>query len=409
MTSSRKWLLNTAVVITSTVVSLGAVELALRVTDAAPPSIYEADSTLIYRLVPGSRKTFVHNATNGGAKIQVEINEDGFRGPRLRPAGSAQRIVVYGDSFIEGEFAPDSLTFPRLLERRLAQRGPTEVVNAGVLGWGPDQEYLRMRQELPTLKPRAVILAIFADNDLGDVVRDRLFRLGPDSSLEARHVTLHPTLRDVLSAQAHPIGWRRLAMVRWIERKRRRATESLPATRSRAGEPPFSMAKYAEWAMFNATRQYEDMLQHPDTVLDLLGDSYDVDVSATPDAPSARYKVAIMDRLLGEIQSDVSKRGMPLVVLIIPSPIDACDSYDVKIDPAKYPQYDRRRISRTVDSLAARHGMRRIDLWGPFREAGACPLYYRGGDLHWKPAGESIAAGLVADSLSAWGLVPDRW
>ena len=406
MAASSGWLANATLVLASTLGSLAAVEVGLRVTDAAPPSIYEADTTLIYRLAPGGRKTFVHNAANGGAKVRVQINADGFRGPRLLPAGSSRRIVVYGDSFIEGEFAEDSLTLPRMLERVLANRAPTEVVNAGVLGWGPDQEYLRMQQELPVLKPQVVILAVFADNDMGDLVRDRLFRLRPDSSLQAAHVTLHPMLEHALTSQAHPSGLRRLAIVRWIERKRRRATESLPVTRARANEPPFSMAGYAEWAMFNATRQFADMREHPDTVLDLLGDSYDVDVSATPDAPSARYKVALMDRLLGEIQRDLARRGVPLVLLTIPSPIDACDTYDVKIDPARYPQYDRRRLSRTVDSLAARHAMRRIDLWEPFRAAGACSLYYHGGDLHWKPAGEAIAVRLLADSLRAWRLAP---
>jgi hypothetical protein len=50
--------------------------------------------------------------------------------------------------------------------------------------------------------------------------------------------------------------------------------------------------------------------------------------------------------------------------------------------------------------------MRRIDLWEPFRAAGACSLYYHGGDLHWKPAGEAIAVRLLADSLRAWRLAP---
>ena len=133
MAASSGWLANATLVLASTLGSLAAVEVGLRVTDAAPPSIYEADTTLIYRLAPGGRKTFVHNAANGGAKVRVQINADGFRGPRLLPAGSSRRIVVYGDSFIEGEFAEDSLTLPRMLERVLANRAPTEVVNAGVV------------------------------------------------------------------------------------------------------------------------------------------------------------------------------------------------------------------------------------------------------------------------------------
>jgi lysophospholipase L1-like esterase len=401
-----RWIANGMLVLASTLLSLAAVEIALRVTGAVPPSMYEADSTLIYRAVPGGQKRFVHNAMNGGATIRVRIDDDGYRGPPLRTDGKARRVVVFGDSFIAGEFAPDSLTFARMLERALSAHTPTEVVNAGVTGYGPDQEFLRMQRDLPRLKPQVAILAVFADNDLGDLVRDRLFRLRPDSTLEAHRVTLHPVLERTLTTQAHPTGWRRLHLVRWIERRRHRVTENLPTTRPRKNEPTFSIAGYSAWAMFNAQRQFEDTRAHPDTVLDLLGDSYDIDVSATPDAPSARYKVALMDRLLGAIQSDMNQRGVPLVLLIIPSPIDACEGYDIHVDSVKYPQYERRRISGTIDSLAALHGIRRVNLWEPFRAAGACSLYYRGGDLHWKENGQALAVRLVADSLRAWQLAP---
>ena len=401
-----RWIANGVLVLASTVFALGAVEVGLRITGAVPPSMYEADSTLIYRAVPGGQKRFVHNAANGGATIRVQIDDDGYRGPPLRREGSARRVVVFGDSFIAGEFAPDSLTFVRMLERELSSRTPTEVVNAGVTGYGPDQEFLRMQRDLPRLKPQVAILAVFADNDLGDLVRNRLFRLRADGTLEAHHVVLHPILEHTLTSQAHPTGWRRLHLVRWIERRRHRVTESLPSTRARTNEPTFSIAGYSAWAMFNAQRQFGDTRAHPDTVLDLLGDSYDIDVSATPDSASARYKVALMDRLLGAIQDDMSRRRIPLVLLIIPSPIDACEGYDIRVDTVSFPKYERRRISGTIDSLAARHGMRRVDLWAPFRAAGACDLYYRGGDLHWKANGQALAARLVADSLRAWRLAP---
>ena len=86
----------------------------------------------------------MHNAANGGGAVRVTINDDGFRGPSLRPAGTARRIIVYGDSFIEGEFADDSLTFVRMLERTLSLRAPTEVINAGVVAYGREAR-------LPTL------------------------------------------------------------------------------------------------------------------------------------------------------------------------------------------------------------------------------------------------------------------
>jgi hypothetical protein len=113
-----------------------------------------------------------------------------------------------------------------------------------------------------------------------------------------------------------------------------------------------------------------------------------------------------MDGLLAAMQRDMATRNTPFVLVVIPSPIDACDTYDYRIDTVKYPSYDARRISRTIDSLAGRHGIKRIDLWEPFRAQDACALYYRDGDLHWNEKGQSIAAAIVADSLAAWGFLP---
>ncbi|MBI3791334.1 MAG: hypothetical protein HY275_10715 [Gemmatimonadetes bacterium] len=401
--SRPAWMGNVLLAIGGTLLPLVALEGALRVTNAAPAAIYEADTALIYRLRPGGEKVFVHRPSNGGGAVPVSINADGFRGPPLRTDG-ARRIIVYGDSFIEGEFVHDDSTFARDLEHLLAPGTPTEVLNAGVVGWGPDQAFVRMQQELPRLKPALVVLAIFADNDMGDIVRDRLFLLGPDSALVRHPVVLHPTLRRALEAQANPTGWRRLHLVRWIERKVGRASGALPVTRGRGPGPAFSLASYAPWALWNAQQQYAEMKAAPDTVLDLLGDSYDADIAATPDSASARYKVAIMDRLLGAIAADLTARRVPLVLVVIPSPIDMCETYDVRIDPRTYPQYDRRRISRTVDSLAARHQIRRVDLWDALRAQDPCTLFYRGGDLHWNARGQAIAARVVADSLAAWQL-----
>src|SRR5687768_7505625 len=104
-----------------------------------------------------------------------------------------------------------------MLARELSARAPTEVLTAGVTRYRPDQAYRRMQAELPRLEPQVVVLAIFADNDMGDLVRSRLFRLRPDSSVEHHRVALHPILERALTAQAHPTGWRRLHVVRWIE------------------------------------------------------------------------------------------------------------------------------------------------------------------------------------------------
>jgi hypothetical protein len=389
----------------ATLVPLVAVECALRLRGSVPASIFRPDTLVMYSLVPGGRKTFAHGRANGGATTDIRINADGFRGPPVRRAGTAFRVMVYGDSFIEGEFADDSGTFTRMLERRLSGRQPTEAINAGVVGWGPDQAYRRMQRELPIYSPKLVVLGIFADNDLGDMIRNRILRLAPDSTLEIRRPLVHPRLVSLLAEQAYPQGWRRLHLVRWVERKLGRAPGSmLPKIRQQRELK--SMANYDDWAMDNARQQWSEFNAIPDTVFDFFGDSYDIDVAATPDAPSAHYKVALIDRLLGVMQRDLATRQTPFVVMVIPSPLDICPTYDVKIDSTKYPGYDRRRISAAVQAAAARHGIRHIDLWTPFGANDPCSLYFRRGDLHWNGKGQAVAARVLVDSLAAWHITP---
>src|SRR5439155_6628510 len=58
-----------------------------------------------------------------------------------------------------------------------------EVINAGVDGFGPDQSLLRFEQEVDVYQPDIVVFHIFADNDFGDIIRNRLFDVDPSGAL----------------------------------------------------------------------------------------------------------------------------------------------------------------------------------------------------------------------------------
>src|SRR5262249_36170994 len=76
-------------------------------------------------------------------------------------------------------------TFPAKLEGYLKERTTgkdVEVINSGVTGFGPDQSLLKMSQEIDVYHPSVVVLQIFADNDFGDIVRNRLFDLDRDGA-----------------------------------------------------------------------------------------------------------------------------------------------------------------------------------------------------------------------------------
>ena len=404
-------LVNALLVLVAFALPLGALELGLRFSGAVPPGIYQPDPSRLYRLVPNSRKVFVHRPENGGSRVDVRINADGFRGPPLRPlVGSGRRIMVYGDSFIAGEISPDTLTFVRVLERLLQSRhgSEIEVVNAGVAGYGPDQAFIALREDAPRMRPAAVILGIFADNDFGDLVRDKLFVLSADSQLTRGHPVLAPGLRQAIEEQAHPSGWRRSFLLRWVERRLSAASgatlEDPRPKRKTISPTELSPEAYTKRAIDRNARQFVELREHRDIVTTLFGDSYDADLATDPEGPSARYKVAVMDRLLAAAQVAMDSLHLPFVVVVIPSPVDVCDSYDIRVDSIHYPAYDRRRLTRIIDSLATRSKIRTVDLYQPFATAGACALYFRHGDSHWNSAGQRLAGKILADSLASWGI-----
>jgi lysophospholipase L1-like esterase len=80
----------------------------------------------------------------------------------------ATRILLLGDSTTAGLEVNDGETFASLLEGRLRQAGKSvRVYNAGVRGYGTDQELLLLRRLKPLLKPDIVIYT-FCENDLRD-------------------------------------------------------------------------------------------------------------------------------------------------------------------------------------------------------------------------------------------------
>ena len=150
----------------------------------------------LIKLKANLEKSFVHEKQNSGRKIVWRTNSMGFRGPEIRD-NPGLRVVVYGDSNIQARFSDLEDTFPARLEAELAEglKQDVEVINAGVSGFGPDQSFLKFREEAEMLKPDLVIIHFFADNDYGDAIRNRLFDLNRDGKLVK---TTHKKIPDIV-------------------------------------------------------------------------------------------------------------------------------------------------------------------------------------------------------------------
>jgi hypothetical protein len=178
-------------------------EVAVRVLFAARYlAENEPDHETLYRPIPGALRESQREPQNGGERIVYRINSRGFRGDELEAQPRA-RVAVYGDSFIHAYYSAQEHTFAARLEHYLSERlgFPVEVVNAGVAGYGPDQELVKMQRELGELRPDLVLIAIFAGNDFGDVARNKLFRLEADGRLRRNSFTIAPELTREMEVQ----------------------------------------------------------------------------------------------------------------------------------------------------------------------------------------------------------------
>ena len=79
------------------------------------------------------------------------------------PAGTALAeppVLVVGDSYAHGDEVADAETWAALLQPLIGRR----TVNAGVSGYGLDQIVLRAEQQVPEVKPAALVLVFIADD-----------------------------------------------------------------------------------------------------------------------------------------------------------------------------------------------------------------------------------------------------
>lgn len=360
--------------------------------------IYQADDRLIFRFIPGRRSVMSHAPVNGGGTVAHRINSDGFRGEELRPGREIARVVVYGDSFIHAFYTPQEETFVAQLGASLASRigRPVEMVNAGVSSYGPDQVALKMEGELERLRPDLIVAAVFAGNDYGDLLRNKMFRLGADGALVENRWTLDPQVRMWLDlSQQESI----------LKRTIRSLLGTTPATAK-----PGAGVTGTDFLLAEAEREYKSfVLDHSDVVTNTHVDYYSADVSLAPASASARYKVALMQAVLRRIRDAAARSGVPLAFLFIPHPADVSESNDWGMsDRRRFPGYDGRNQIAPLEAAAESLGVPFLSLYDLYRAHGAGALYLHGGDDHWNAAGQRLAATAMAELLVRQGLPRPR-
>jgi hypothetical protein len=226
------------------VAEFAVLEAALRVqsgSEAAPAFqvLFMQDPRVGYRLRPDVTTTYATAEYSTHLHINAQgVRDDADIGPK---APDERRIVVLGDSLVlsvQVEFAD---TYCHLLEQKLnaTDRGHRwRVINAGVQGYGPVDQWLFYRNVVETLQPDVVMVVAFVGNAAAAIEKEAWLDAGGPTE-ESTRATVTSGLRQVVKSSVVL----QLARVRYDQLKARFTSAARePALSTYLADPPPSVA-----------------------------------------------------------------------------------------------------------------------------------------------------------------------
>jgi hypothetical protein len=326
---------------------------------------------------------------HGEFRTDVRINSRGLHDlehPYVKSPDSF-RVLVLGDSYIEGLQVDLEQMFGRLLERRLNARSsrPVEVISAGVSSWGTDNELLYFRHEGYKYRPDLVLLAFTTSNDVRESYAP-FNRRDPWANLSKPSFVLNG--RGELELQPGPPlppappWWRQLYLGEYLF-VRLGGKVVIPRRGQNAAPPPPDP---------DAPRVPPDLLIH---------------------APSYGPEVAeawrVTEALVRALRDEAAARGAKFAVMVHGGPwVHYDDRWNLMLmlDAVAARTWDRRKPARLIDEFLSAEGIPFVDLFDAFEAAKAHDRMFYQVNVHWTPMGHRVAADAAADLLLADGLVP---
>jgi hypothetical protein len=339
--------------------------------------LYQFDSTTI--LVPRANLSY------------PRTNSLGAWGAPLNP--EAETVLVFGDSNIQAGFVPEGDSFPSQLAAVL---GSFQVANFGVIGYGPDQSVLRLRGLLDHHqhelgRVRAVVLHVFADNDLGDLIRNNLPAFNP--GIESNDQRIQPDFTVLGMAAKHYLIARGIL--------NRLSASPLGAFLLPSNYyPPLYGGGLPEMVQ---EQLYEFSRYKKGQYTNVLADYYDAAIALNVDHELTATALWTLHRVLALFLEIAKQYDFCPLIIVEPSETDVSNTAHITAaDMASYAQangysYDPRRLSQIIEQTSEQVGLPTLSLFDAFRGR---PFYYsEEKNNHWNPAGMKEAAILTANEL----------
>lgn len=357
-----RWLQGLARVVLVAVTALLALEIGLRLGlgDVFPPRFFEPHPQFGHFHVPG-RSGWQRTAEYHSF---ISINSKGLRDverPYAKPDGTF-RILMLGDSFVEGLQVDQHQTLPAQLEALLNRhtRTPVEVINAGVSRYGTDNAVLFLEHEGMRYELDLVIYA-FYPNDVTDNIDNDLFRLiHGELARQPTSITLAERMRLILYDYSYFYRFVLGLSARWNRAVDRTLIET-------------------EWG--KVLPIYRAALQ-----------------------PREQHAWELTARLLDRMSATANKNRARLVIVALPEDFQSEDRLWEQVEQSE--EVLLRDAPNRALAEAVPDGVPCYDLLPGFRAAAQQQALYYPLDHHFNPTGQALAAALIAEFLVNEGLVP---
>ncbi len=371
---------------------------------ALPPLSFSPDPVLGWRTTP--------NQVAGVDRLEfrgiIRINPKGLRDEEhsYEPAPGVFRIVLLGDSFMQGTSVDYQDSLPFLIEQSLADKR-VQVINCGVAGYSLVQELLFLKTEGAKYHPDLVLLAMYAENDVAD---STLCTARPE---DGETKTVRPYARREADGRLvfTEVDVERLQ--KELEREHKTYTPFELLLRSMRRSMTSRACKLAI-GLFR--QKLEEKNYNPNLWLGVHAKVFDPalcpEVSWSSEEYKRRWEEAwrVTERTLEEIKAVAESSGALLAVFSVPSKLQVERRY---LDTVKrrFPgmEFDLLQAERRTQAVCSCLGIPFLGLVQSFRDAAADGqhLFYQIDDAHWNAAGHRLAAQETAQWLRDQGLVRD--
>jgi hypothetical protein len=350
-------------------------EIVFRVAGPIVPGNYELgvwrEAHAVYRRfhVPGSSAWL----RTPEFATHLRFNSYGLRGDdvTLEPTPGTLRVLVIGDSFVEaGGVAEDETMVARLQALLDRPNRPVQVLNAGMYGWGPAEEYLYLEREGLRFRPDLVVQVIYIGNDITNSL---------------------PRGRDERENPGGPVfeidNAGRLRQLPWSLPEQGSSERLAAALRSRS------------WAFRAFETGVVSKLAEPPSGITPRRLSIYRDRESRDVAESWR----VVEALLAATNDRARDAGVPFLLAIAPAAwqVDS-DDWDAIVRELKLADpngWNMRKPDQRLTEIANRSGVPVIDLLPPMRAEATTTRLYFPLDRHWNASGNRVASEAVYNAI----------